>query len=374
MTLEKAPRPDEQQSLNRTSSTEESYEYRFGLFIKKRIKEGLITSEDDLRTPAVLVDWLVRKKPDLVSASWRTYKAAITNALQKRIDRGLHSEVWRDNAAAALETLSMIAQTGARKKPQPAAGTFAKRKNYPEADARLVHQFLIKERRSEYAEFTALWLRANRLTGLRPHEWGSANVLRNMQGETWLVVKNAKNTNRRGLGPLRRLNISHYTEENIDFLKQWIPFYQSVENNTGWNNLYRYCSRLLHEANRNIWPRRKTVYTLYSPRHQLAADAKALMEREEVAAIMGHASNSTAARHYGKRSQAESLDAMTDFDLAPDADATGSIIGSIVPDIASLRHPIPLPDPALVKLVRQTVITADPDHRATKPATNLENP
>jgi integrase len=56
---------------------------------------------------------------------------------------------------------------------------------------------------------------------------------------------------------------------------------------------------------RRLWPpegRRTRWPTLYSLRHQIAADAKQSGgSKAEVAALMGHASDETAGRHYGRR-------------------------------------------------------------------------
>src|SRR3546814_8562436 len=69
----------------------------------------------------------------------------------------------------------------------------------------------------------------------------------------------------------------------------------------GFGKLYAGCQRLLYKANRALWPRASRIYSLYSARHQFGANAKQKLSREEVAALMGHITIDTAARHYGRR-------------------------------------------------------------------------
>ncbi|MGZ8160209.1 MAG: hypothetical protein ACXWT4_15560, partial [Methylobacter sp.] len=65
---------------------------------------------------------------------------------------------------------------------------------------------------------------------------------------------------------------------------------------------YKRCRDCLYKANRKIWPRRPKSICLYSARHQFAADAKKSgLSKTAIAALMGHASQETAATHYGRR-------------------------------------------------------------------------
>ncbi|MGD9889291.1 MAG: integrase family protein [Halothiobacillaceae bacterium] len=53
---------------------------------------------------------------------------------------------------------------------------------------------------------------------------------------------------------------------------------------------------------RALWPRRKKKISLYSARHQFAADAKSAdLMPEMIAALMGYAVTETHQTHYGKR-------------------------------------------------------------------------
>lgn len=50
----------------------------------------------------------------------------------------------------------------------------------------------------------------------------------------------------------------------------------------------------------DLWPRRVQHYVLYSTRHTFAAAAKIIFARAEVAALMGHAVDDTATKHYSR--------------------------------------------------------------------------
>ena len=61
-------------------------------------------------------------------------------------------------------------------------------------------------------------------------------------------------------------------------------------------------SRRLSTAVSKLWPTRKMKPTLYSGRHQFAANLKAAgYSRAEIAALMGHATDETAGQQYGRK-------------------------------------------------------------------------
>jgi len=72
---------------------------------------------------------------------------------------------------------------------------------------------------------------------------------------------------------------------------------------SGFELFYSHCRACLYEATRALWPKRKQHISLYSARHQFAANAKFNgLPLEHIAALMGHASIETATAHYGRRS------------------------------------------------------------------------
>jgi len=66
----------------------------------------------------------------------------------------------------------------------------------------------------------------------------------------------------------------------------------------GYRDLYNGVRNLIRVQARQVFVGRKQYPTLYTARHCFAARAKTTYNREEVAALMGHASIATAGRHY----------------------------------------------------------------------------
>ncbi len=65
---------------------------------------------------------------------------------------------------------------------------------------------------------------------------------------------------------------------------------------------YRRSARRLKIVVEKLWPSRTMWPTLYTGRHQFAANLKkAGYSRLEIAALMGHATDETAHSHYGKK-------------------------------------------------------------------------
>lgn len=155
------------------------------------------------------------------------------------------------------------------------------------------------------------------LFGLRPCEWASATW--GNDERTILVVANAKTASRvmdhgpfagrlwvRGNGTTRRLILS--PEGIASGAQSLVDEVIRNEARMPWqkhrSSLYRSFRDLVKEARRrDALPRRLEHLTIYSARHQFAADAKKTMNLMggEVAAAMGHSSARTAITGYGKR-------------------------------------------------------------------------
>lgn len=136
----------------------------------------------------------------------------------------------------------------------------------------------------------AAWLRCGYVTGLRPSEWRRARLV----GDR-LYVQNAKATNGRAHSVERTVLISDSREiHNIGALCN-----QLSGNN--FEKKRRHVARVIAKYAKMLWPKAEKLPTLYSARHGFAAEAKAKFSKEEVAALMGHASIETAGRHYARR-------------------------------------------------------------------------
>jgi len=156
--------------------------------------------------------------------------------------------------------------------------------------------------KSIWSKSTRIWVRAGILTGLRPIEWRKSSLLR--EGDDLLLrVVNAKNSNNRANGDTRHLNLNHLNENEINIIRSHLKiceqFSDSLEE---WEGFYKGCSNLLRNKTRIAFPNRKRYPTLYSSRHQYSANSKASgCKPEELAALMGHASDLTAQMTYGKK-------------------------------------------------------------------------
>lgn len=158
---------------------------------------------------------------------------------------------------------------------------------------------------------------ASVLFGLRPCEWAGASWADNTR--TTLVVANAKTASRvmdhgpfsgrlwvRGNGAARRLNLS--AEGALMGVRDLVDEVIANEKVMPWqrhrSSLYRAFRSLVEQGKKQgTLPRRLQHLTIYSARHQFAADAKGTMNLTagEVAAAMGHSSARTAISGYGKR-------------------------------------------------------------------------
>jgi integrase len=181
----------------------------------------------------------------------------------------------------------------------PARTSAMKAKRLPLADLECLELRLRRFSRSALASTTADWLRAGCLTGLRPCEWSDARLDGDM-----LVVANRKTSNSRGNGPVRTLDLSALSAADLKVVERM------ASTGAGWQafgdfEIYqKRCAQVVYVTCKDIWPVKNPHYTLYSCRHQAVANSKVSMGRSEVSALVGHATERTAQRSYGRRSAA----------------------------------------------------------------------
>jgi integrase len=156
--------------------------------------------------------------------------------------------------------------------------------------------------------------------GLRPQEWFDTEIKVDDDGRTRLIVKNAKHTNNRAHGDHRTLWVDATVHQHslgaaaelIQLLKD-LSFIESErmkrEGLDGDDELAtaKIKEKIIRQSGAAlrrtlIRLKMKGAFTLYSARHQFAANGKAAgLSLIELAALMGHASTETASTHYGKR-------------------------------------------------------------------------
>ncbi len=154
---------------------------------------------------------------------------------------------------------------------------------------------------SKWGAITAIWIYAGYLTGLRPSEWATAKVGVDEKGRPVLIVSNGKATNGRAFGEHRHIALDKLSDRERSCIEAQVRTANEYETHHDFGVLYDGCRMLLHAITRRLWPNRTHHPTLYTARHMFASNAKQVFSKIEVAALMGHASQRTAALHYGKR-------------------------------------------------------------------------
>lgn len=248
--------------------------------------------------------------------SWTLMPFSVASWLQERAiaRRWGKRTIWLYRAALTwfmapngpIELLTQLQAVSTSLNPTRGTHTASmKYKRFPKDELDILYEYLMGTG-EPIDQLIALWLVCGTFTGLRPCEWEHAFVEQKL-----LIVKNAKHDSIRGHGENRTLDFSNYPE-NITLLQYFfntLAFWQGQ--GYAYSTLYRKCRDRLHKICRRLWPKRKKQPSLYSPRHQFAADMKAAgVKREVLAALMGHASDETATSHYGRKVDGSSQSAV----------------------------------------------------------------
>lgn len=280
----------------KTQETEDSYHKRAkSIAFAAKAHFGLLSN--DFLSPDLLVDFLVAIKPDIAKATWRHKKAAIIYFFGLR-----PSAKFR----AATKRLESIPQTGAMKRG--ATTSSLKAKTVSDEDFAKLDRCLANKMKSyKTAGKLRSWIHAGLLTGLRPCEWENAELI-DLDGAWELRLDNAKHTNGRAFAEMRTLRLEGVPPEEIRHIELHLQF---IEENKAKGRLfkchYNICREHLRVVCQKLWPRRSKRISLYTFRHQFAADMKAAGATfEEVAAAMGHSSTATATLHYAKKRSGDS--------------------------------------------------------------------
>ena len=122
------------------------------------------------------------------------------------------------------------------------------------------------------------------------------------QSDLILKVANAKNTNDRSHGVFREIELPDLSPSLSKLILLLVSTAKKTKADGTWDRRVASAGKSLYRMTRELWPHRKKHYTLYSARHQAAANWKMILSKEQIAALMGHASMLTATIHYGRRS------------------------------------------------------------------------
>lgn len=282
----------------RTADTETKYRRRMRDLVL-RSRRAMKIPEHEALDYRRFVGWLIVQKPTWSRPTWRQYKASVLFVLEQE------SQLRHDPIALeALEVLRPVDVEGCVARTRRTSGS--KLKRFPLADYRKLREAL-RDHRSPWSPDLERWLGAALLTGLRPREWGQTEYIQ-VDGEDALRVTNAKATNQRAHGPTRTVLLGGLTDGERTLIRE------HVERSAVWaqagqfQKFYQSCAATLSRLARTLWKNRPQHVTLYSTRHQFSADAKASgLTCEELAALMGHAVDVTATRHYGKKTAGTEL-------------------------------------------------------------------
>lgn len=249
------------------------------------------------------VDWLESILPGLLPPTRRLYLLAAKNLLggqenfHNKQPSGINETAKR---LAGLKACNFGDASSSRTLKRKRRTSRQKAKKVERVDLLQIMK-AAQQRTSQWAKPACIWLMANSIAGLRPSEWRTARVeIKN--GDPFLIVQNAKYNENRGNGPTRTINLTLLESGEANIVVAQLRMAGSyAKTDQDWTRYYSGCRKILNKITREIWPNRRSFPTLYSGRHQFAANAKSAgLTKEEIAALMGHASLDTAGEHYGK--------------------------------------------------------------------------
>lgn len=262
--------------------------------------------------PGLLPGWLDRRREELgwSRATWFAYRSAITFCLKE-------SRILREGAADRL-TWPAVDWRRSVRSGRGRTSTL-KMKRLPEEALADITAWL-EQAGGRCDPLAALWLRAGLVAGLRPSEWETAVWQGNGKDRGTLRVRNGKYNPAlgRGNGEFRNLIFAgpawQAAGRIIPAFLQALHAAMEEAGAKGADNPFLGVRRLVQKriqmANRALWGKsgyggRGKFISLYSARHQFAANVKSAgggrITRRLVAALMGHRSDLSAARHYCRR-------------------------------------------------------------------------
>lgn len=254
-------------------------------------------------SPIQIVEFLIKRKPELAKRSWRLYKAALMHQFLLEREQA-PDQATQQEYDYALQILGEETQEGAMTHGTRTSALKAKSLSNDDFDKLLAH---IIANRNKHCRARALlvWCIATAPVGLRPSEWNHTWLETDDEGTRLLRVGNGKSTNGRGNGAVRTLNLTACTETQLDAIGELLDLLEGYRQDgddpdkaaqTFQNRIAKYLSRVARQA----LSRRKKYPSLYTFRHQFSANAKSHLNHQEVAALMGHASDATASRNYSQ--------------------------------------------------------------------------
>jgi hypothetical protein len=240
------------------------------------------TGRDWTLNPEPMAIWLGQYKENISNATWRLYRATFRYMVEERCPEYLKSIL------KILDEYSFSVQSRSSDKKRL-------KKISSDVWEKLLAKY--KTSKSSWLALAVFILKASSATGLRPNEWHGTVVINNI-----LSVPNSKHTNGRSFASFRHLDISEVDKETQDAIFFLIEEANRVTRKE-WMTHLKFARQALSIAGKNIGVE---GLNLYSARHQAASNAKkAKVSKEELAAILGHASVHSSS-YYGRASSGSS--------------------------------------------------------------------
>ncbi len=280
----------------KTTETIQIYLKKAQGIIKKACTDLKIDTPSEL-DPRQLVAWMELQRPQIYKKTWRLYKSAIVCYLEQ-------SQDFSEETLSALDHLKLLSGEDCLQTTDRTSSS--KLKKFPWKDFQKITDFL-RTHQGKWHLPLLDWIISGSLTGLRPKEWLNSQLVQ-IDGSYALIIQNAKHTNGRAFGPQRTLLLDALASEEIDTIQRHVQRVYKWQQMNQYEDLYQGCALTLNYVSRKLWPRREKHITLYSCRHQFTANAKASgFSTTEIAAMMGHAVDTTATLHYGKKTAGHEL-------------------------------------------------------------------
>ena len=298
----------ENEYLKRAESIKNHFEKETGLELFENLNEFFY--------------WIEERVSDWSPATRRQYKAAIKFLFKQK-------NIEFNNKKLSEVFQSSISKKEVRKKHGKRTSA-QKAKNMKRKVWRHI-KFALENSSSRVAMLTLNILQASAYFGLRPIEWAYSEFLLKGVSIRGIKVKNAKATEGRSFGEYRTIYINEEVAD--DYFKdsfhqafisadQIIMYFENMK-----KNILRYendqeqieieyrrqaelelraCRILLGQINTRLEKKgvikKDQRITLYSGRHQFAANAKSFgLSSIEIAALMGHGAIDTNEKFYGRK-------------------------------------------------------------------------
>ncbi len=237
--------------------------------------------KDDLRGFSQWLITVIRAQVD--PNSWRTYRYQLTQSID---DEKFYEQV---NVPPLRKKREINAEEkGSHRTRHLKDGIYTQIEAY------------LKRSKSRYAAPLNRTLILGRLTGLRPSEWGEAR-LRTHDEVPYLQVESAKKgMSEQKLQDKRYIPLDHLSSFEFDILSEHLEF---IADNAPYSAIHDGIAQFMRQVTRTLFYANKDRPTLYSARHQFAANLKASnIDPEVIAAVMGHIDTSMQTKYYGRTS------------------------------------------------------------------------